>query len=90
MREEARALGHPTDHLSERLGEAIDIMRLAWEQASFSYSGRYWQIPEISVRPQPVQRGGIPIWIGGTGPKALRTTAEKDKGTLCRWEFRNA
>ena len=31
-----------------------------------------FDIPEVVVRPTPVQRPGIPVWIGGTSDPALR------------------
>ncbi len=80
--EEAEVLGHPADHRGARLDEAIDIMRKAWTEASFEHDGRFWKIPRVGVHPQPPQGGDVPIWIGGTRPAAIRTTAERAVGNI--------
>lgn len=79
--EEGEVLGHPVDHRGARLDEAIDIMRKAWTEQSFSHQGRFWQIPPVGTHPHPVQ-AELPIWIGGTRPAALRTTAERGIGNI--------
>jgi probable F420-dependent oxidoreductase len=80
--EEAAALGHPTDHRSARLREAIDILRLAWSRDTFSYSGRYWVIPEVGLHPHPAQGDRIPLWIGGHGQRALEIAADANCGVF--------
>jgi probable F420-dependent oxidoreductase len=80
--EEAAALGHPTDHRSARLREAIDILRLAWSRDTFSYSGRYWVIPEVGLHPHPAQGERIPLWIGGHGQRALEIAADASCGVF--------
>ncbi len=37
----------------ERFAEAIEIVRLALTRERFSFDGRYYKIPDISVRPRP-------------------------------------
>src|ERR1700691_380623 len=81
-RDEAELLGHPHDHSAERMDEAIEIMRCAWSQPSFTFSGRFWSYPEVYVNPKPVQGRDVPIWIGGLGPKAVRTRIEHATGNL--------
>jgi probable F420-dependent oxidoreductase len=80
--EEAEVLGRPHDARGARLDEAIDIMRKAWTQSSFAHEGRFWKIPAVGVHPQPVQGADLPIWIGGTSPAALRTTASRAAGNI--------
>ena len=43
--------------------EAIEIMRLAWGEEKFSYSGKRYQLTDIDVHPKPVQPGGPPLWV---------------------------
>lgn len=80
--EEAAALGHPTDHRSARLREAIDILRLAWSRDTFSYSGRHWVIPDVGLHPHPAQGERIPLWIGGHGQHALEIAADAGCGVF--------
>jgi probable F420-dependent oxidoreductase len=80
--EEAEVLGHPHDRRGDRLDEAIDIMRKAWTESTFSHEGRFWRIPPVGVHPHPPQGAELPIWIGGTRPAAIRTSAERAAGNL--------
>lgn len=80
--EEGAILGHPTDHPVERMGEAIEIMRKAWSQPSFSHEGRFWQLPEVGVHPQPPQGRDLPVWIGGFSDATLRVCAQHGDGSL--------
>ncbi len=81
LAEEGGLLGHPVDHPGARLEEAIDVMRAAWSQPTFSHHGQFWNYPEIGVHPQPVQ-GPLPVWIGGSRSRALRCAAERGQGLL--------
>jgi probable F420-dependent oxidoreductase len=56
----------------QRFRESIEIMQHAWSGEPFAYSGEIFEIPEVVARPRPVQRPGIPLWMGGTTPVALR------------------
>src|SRR5260370_16323045 len=40
----------------DRFTEAAEVVRMALSQERFSYSGKYFQIPEMSIRPQPRHR----------------------------------
>jgi probable F420-dependent oxidoreductase len=59
-----------------RFRESLEILRLAWAGDPFTYDGQAFQIPEVVVRPLPVQRPGIPLWLGGTTEVALRRVVE--------------
>jgi probable F420-dependent oxidoreductase len=56
----------------QRFRESLEILRLAWAGDPFSFDGEIFTIPEVVVRPLPVQRPGIPLWLGGTTEVALR------------------
>ena len=38
----------------ERFDEAVQILQRAWTEERFSYDGRYFQIPEVRVIPNPL------------------------------------
>jgi len=59
-----------------RFRESLELLELAWRGEPFSYTGEIFQFPEIVVRPVPIQRPGIPLWLGGTTPVALRRVVE--------------
>ena len=61
--EEFEAFGVPLRNRVSMTDEAIEIMRLAWGEEKFSYSGKRYQLTDIDVHPKPVQPGGPPLWI---------------------------
>jgi probable F420-dependent oxidoreductase len=69
---EFAALGVDFATRGRRFKESLEIMALAWSGEPFSYDGEIFQIPEVIVRPTPVQRPGIPLWLGGTTDVALK------------------
>ena len=76
-REEFEALGVPFEDRAARTVEALRLMREIWTKPRVEFAGRYWQVREAGgVRPQPVQRPHIPIWIGGHSDAALRRVVE--------------
>jgi probable F420-dependent oxidoreductase len=68
---EFAALGVDYATRGQRFRESLEILQLAWAGEPFSYRGEIFDIPEVVVRPLPVQRP-IPLWLGGTTPVALR------------------
>ncbi|OBJ32781.1 hypothetical protein A5621_20485 [Mycobacterium colombiense] len=51
---EYEALGVPYHDRRERMDESVEIIRLALSQESFSYQGKVFTIPEVTLRPRPV------------------------------------
>jgi alkanesulfonate monooxygenase SsuD/methylene tetrahydromethanopterin reductase-like flavin-dependent oxidoreductase (luciferase family) len=51
---EYAALAVPYDDRRERMDEAVDIIRLALTQTAFTYEGKVFQVPEVTLRPRPV------------------------------------
>ena len=80
--EEGQALGHPTDHRSDRLEEVVSILRQAWSRQTFSHNGRFWKWPELGVNPSPLQGGRLPIWIGGQNQLTVEIAARQSCGLL--------
>jgi alkanesulfonate monooxygenase SsuD/methylene tetrahydromethanopterin reductase-like flavin-dependent oxidoreductase (luciferase family) len=62
---ETQVFGVPTDPAtnSRRYYEAVEILRRAWSGEEFSFDGEFYQVPPITVTPQP-ERQPIPIWMG--------------------------
>lgn len=54
---------------AELLDESLAILQGLWSGQPFSYSGKHYQIKEITFLPPPVQTPRIPIWVGGFWPR---------------------
>jgi F420-dependent oxidoreductase-like protein len=67
----------PVPERMDRLEEAVQICRLMFTEERPTFEGRYYRIKEARNIPGPVQAGGPPIMIGGSGPKrTLRAVAK--------------
>lgn len=62
------------------LEETVQILRRAWQGERFDFEGRVHRIEGGMVRPRPFTPGGPPIWLGGTGPRALRRAGRLGDG----------
>ncbi len=72
---EFEIMGIDFPEVSERLkmmDEQIEIMRGLWTNESFDYDGNYYQLKDAPLLPKPVQVGGPPIMLGGSGKGILR------------------
>jgi len=81
LQEEFEALGTPP--FAERgavTDEYLRVMRLCWTTDPVTFSGRYCRIDGVYALPKPLQRGGIPIWIGGHTRAAVRRAATLGDG----------
>jgi probable F420-dependent oxidoreductase len=67
------ALGVPFADRGRLTNQAIDGIKAAW-------ASEY--VDELGQKPRPVQRPRPPIWIGGSGPAALRRVAERGDGWI--------
>ena len=77
---EWRAYGYGFPRAGERLAaldEGVQIMRQMWETGSASLAGKHFQVDGALCYPQPLQDGGVPLWIAGGGErKTLRIAAQ--------------
>jgi alkanesulfonate monooxygenase SsuD/methylene tetrahydromethanopterin reductase-like flavin-dependent oxidoreductase (luciferase family) len=63
-----------------RFDECLHLLVKAWTSVeSFTYQGRYIQVPEpVVVWPKPLQRPHPPLWIVGASEVSIRLAAERD------------
>jgi probable F420-dependent oxidoreductase len=52
--------------------EYIDVMRRAWTMDPVTVEGRHYRVKDVHALPKPVQRAGIPIWVGGHSDAAAK------------------
>lgn len=78
--EEYAAVNVPYEERGKRLDETIDAMRACWGPNPASYSGTTVSFDRVKVDPKPVQVGGVPIVIGGSGAVAARRVGRRGDG----------
>lgn len=71
---EFHALDIPMTESQARFDESLTILEGLWNSDVFSYDGRYFRVPEISIRPQPVQ-SPVPIWVAAVRPESFERAA---------------
>jgi probable F420-dependent oxidoreductase len=77
MKEEFEALGTPPfEERGKVTDEYIAAFRELWTRERPRFAGKYVSFDKITFAPKPVQKGGIPIWVGGESGPALRRTAK--------------
>ncbi|MCP3854818.1 MAG: LLM class flavin-dependent oxidoreductase [Actinomycetia bacterium] len=73
--EEFRAFGVPLKNRVSMTEEGIQILRLAWGDGPFSFSGKRYQLDNIDVHPKPIQPGGPPLWIAAMSEAGAQRAA---------------
>ena len=71
---------HPFADRGAVTDEQLDIINAVWTSDRASYSGRFYEFPEISVTPKPAQQPRPPILVGGNSVPALRRTVRYGDG----------
>lgn len=73
-RPEYEAIGLPFDPVGRRvsrLAEAVRVLKGAFGDGPFSFTGEHYRISGLDGRPKPIQRPHPPILIGGGGRRIL-------------------
>jgi probable F420-dependent oxidoreductase len=78
--EEFEACGAPWENRGKRCDEYLEVINTLWNDEVSSFEGDMYQLRECRMDPKPVQKGGIPICVGGHSDAALRRTARFGKG----------
>ena len=77
QRYEFERLGARLEESRARWEEEVDVILLALAGKPFSYDGKYYQIPETSVFPQPIQQPHPPIWVTAQSPESVEATVKR-------------
>ena len=78
IRKEFAAAGVPWERRVGRFLETLAICRALWSRDHVSFTGKHFALDDATVEPKPSRAGGPPIWIGGSGPTALREAPRFD------------
>lgn len=78
--EEFRAFGIEVSSRARRLEEIVAILRAAWTEERFDFSGKYYGYEHVAVTPKPARVP--PILIGGFVDSAVRRAGRIGDGYL--------
>ena len=56
-------VGVPMEEKLERYREAMEIIRGLWTTEEFSYDGKFWKVPRMTLVPRPIQQPHPPVWV---------------------------
>src|SRR5438128_3197785 len=79
---EFAAMGIPRRERRQRMEETLAILRLAFTEDEFDFSGAHFQLERVRVRPRPVQPGGPPLWVAAMGEPGATRAARYDAHLL--------
>jgi probable F420-dependent oxidoreductase len=80
LAEEFRSLGLDFHQRGKRTDEAIEAMRSLWREPVSNYHGKHFDFGPVKSNPKPVQKGGVPIHVGGHSPAAARRAGRYGDG----------
>jgi probable F420-dependent oxidoreductase len=80
LKEEFDALGLDFHTRGARTDEAIKAMRALWNENPSSFHGKHFNFGPVKMFPKPVQKGGVPIVVGGHSPAAARRAGRLGDG----------
>ena len=73
---QAHATGLPEDAIYSRFAEALNIIIPLLRHGRADFEGRFHAARNLPQRPRGPRPGGIPILIGGNGPKGQRAAVD--------------
>ncbi|HVM10993.1 MAG TPA: LLM class flavin-dependent oxidoreductase [Actinomycetota bacterium] len=89
--DEYRAFGYGFGTAGERfeiLEETLEVLRRLFAEGPSTWEGQRFRLEEAFNRPEPVQEGGPPIWVGGKGgPRLRRLVATHADGWNTVWAW---
>jgi alkanesulfonate monooxygenase SsuD/methylene tetrahydromethanopterin reductase-like flavin-dependent oxidoreductase (luciferase family) len=71
------AYGIPYSESRERFAEALEIIKMAWTEPSFSYEGRWHSYRNVAVTPRPYQQPHPEIRIAANSPDSFARFGEQ-------------
>jgi probable F420-dependent oxidoreductase len=80
LAEEFEALGLDWHKRGAMTDESIQSLRALWRENPSSFHGKHFNFGPVRSLPKPVQKGGVPILVGGHSPAAVRRAARYGDG----------
>jgi len=67
--------GLSMDDNRERTDETLEVLLRALSEDGFEYHGKYYDIPETTIFPKPLQRPRPPVWLAAHTPESFDIAA---------------
>ncbi len=80
LEEEFSSLGLDFHTRGARTDESIKSLRALWSEDSASFHGKHFNFGPVKCYPKPMQKGGVPIHIGGHSPAAAKRAGRYGDG----------
>jgi probable F420-dependent oxidoreductase len=80
LKEEFAALQLDFKERGARTDESIAAIRALWRDDPATFEGKHFNFRAMRSFPKPLQKGGIPIHVGGHSPAAVRRAARLGDG----------
>src|SRR5260221_14058500 len=71
-REEFRGFGVSSKERGARTDQSLEIIRRALAEEPVTFKSEFFDLQNVKVTPEPIQKPHPPIWLGGFTPAALR------------------
>jgi alkanesulfonate monooxygenase SsuD/methylene tetrahydromethanopterin reductase-like flavin-dependent oxidoreductase (luciferase family) len=68
------------DRYVARFSEGLALMKALWTEPRVTFDGEFWQLSDEAMEPKPYQKPYPPIWVGASGPAALRRAVRVGSG----------
>ena len=77
-KDEYQASNIPFANRGERADEFLQVMKTIWTKDVVEFKGKYYNIPASKVDPKPIQKTGIPVYLGGFTPNTFSRIIKYD------------
>ncbi|MCH9671671.1 MAG: LLM class F420-dependent oxidoreductase [Gammaproteobacteria bacterium] len=80
LREEFDAIGVPFERRGKRADEYLEALKVAWTGEEVNFKGEFVDWHDFRILPPAKQKPGIPVFIGGVTPRAVKRVVEHGDG----------
>lgn len=75
-------LADQQQHSREIFEESLEILVGLWENDTFSYQGKFFQIEDVSITPKPLQKPRPPLYVAAISPSTFELVRKYDMNVL--------
>ena len=65
-----------------RFVEGVEVVQRLWTEEHVSFSGKMFQLKDVTIAPRPIQKPRPPVWVAANGDKGVRRAAYISDGWL--------